>query len=946
MPLRNMPIRRKVTVVTLFTCCLVLLLACGSLAVYQVFHYRNSLVETTTVLANILSKNTEAALSFQDENAAGQNLAALAAESSIDAACVYSADGKVFASYSRGSTVARFPSTAPDIGYHFDSGSLVVVRPVELNGRRIGTILLQAGLQAMYKRLRVLGLVTVLMVLGSCVLALALVTPMQRSISVPIATLTKATRAIAAGKDYTVRLPDVGRDETGSLAAAFNQLLADIEERDKALSTASNSLRNNETRLKAVVENLTEGLVVADVNGNLLHFNCAALELHGFANMDECRLHFSKLKDTLELSGMDGKVWTLDQWPISRIMRDEKVQNLEARIRLPKRGRRIFNYGGSLVRNDDGSPAMVVVTMTDITERKQYEQKILEQLSRMALLTQIARSTGERLDLQSIFQVVVRTVEDQLPVDFCCIGLHDPASKSLTIAHLGTRSQTFANELAMNREASIAVDENGLSRCVNGHLVYEPDVTGSPHAFPRRLIRAGLKAFVASPLVIDSQAFGILIAARCQPDSFSSGECEFLRQLSDHVALAGHQAQLHTALQQAYDDLRQTQQAVMQQERLRALGQMASGIAHDINNAISPVALYTESLLENEPNLSPRARDYLQTIQRSIEDVAHTVARMREFYRQRETQLTLLPMQVNPLLQQVADLSCARWSDMPQQRGQVINLSMELAPDLPPIIGVESEVREALLNLVFNAVDAMPDGGKLTMRTRPVHKGDTQENGHASFVAIEIADTGMGMDDDTRRRCVEPFFTTKGERGTGLGLAMVYGIAQRHGAEIEIDSEVGKGSTFRLIFPASAAAAPAEPTSTAAVLQKRLRLLVIDDDPLLIKSLRDILEKDGHVVVTANGGEAGIKTFESAKTNGEKFDLVITDLGMPYVDGRKVAAAIKEMSPSTPVVLLTGWGQRLVAEGEVPPHVDKVLNKPPKLRELRETLAALPAAKA
>jgi CheY-like chemotaxis protein/anti-sigma regulatory factor (Ser/Thr protein kinase) len=373
---------------------------------------------------------------------------------------------------------------------------------------------------------------------------------------------------------------------------------------------------------------------------------------------------------------------------------------------------------------------------------------------------------------------------------------------------------------------------------------------------------------------------------------------------------------------------------------------MASGIAHDINNAISPVALYTESLLENEPNLSPRARDYLQTIQRSIEDVAHTVARMREFYRQRETQLTLLPMQVNPLLQQVADLSCARWSDMPQQRGQVINLSMELAPDLPPIIGVESEVREALLNLVFNAVDAMPDGGKLTMRTRPVHKGDTQENGHASFVAIEIADTGMGMDDDTRRRCVEPFFTTKGERGTGLGLAMVYGIAQRHGAEIEIDSEVGKGSTFRLIFPASAAAAPAEPTSTAAVLQKRLRLLVIDDDPLLIKSLRDILEKDGHVVVTANGGEAGIKTFESAKTNGEKFDLVITDLGMPYVDGRKVAAAIKEMSPSTPVVLLTGWGQRLVAEGEVPPHVDKVLNKPPKLRELRETLAALPAAKA
>ena len=124
--------------------------------------------------------------------------------------------------------------------------------------------------------------------------------------------------------------------------------------------------------------------------------------------------------------------------------------------------------------------------------------------------------------------------------------------------------------------------------------------------------------------------FGVFLAARRQPHGFSSGECEFLRQLSEHVALAAHQTQLYTSLQQAYDDLRQTQQAVLQQERLRALGQMASGIAHDINNAISPIVLYTESLLEREPNLSERARDYLVTIQRAIEDVAHTISRMRE----------------------------------------------------------------------------------------------------------------------------------------------------------------------------------------------------------------------------------------------------------------------------------------------------------------------------
>ena len=151
--------------------------------------------------------------------------------------------------------------------------------------------------------------------------------------------------------------------------------------------------------------------------------------------------------------------------------------------------------------------------------------------------------------------------------------------------------------------------------------------------FPQQLARGGLRALVAAPLLVESKVFGVLIAARRAPHSFSSGECEFLRQLSEHVALAANQAETHGALQRAYDDLRQTQQAVLQQERLRALGEMASGIAHDINNALSPMALYTDALLEREQRLSAQGRGYLQIIQRAIDDVAQTVARMREFYR-------------------------------------------------------------------------------------------------------------------------------------------------------------------------------------------------------------------------------------------------------------------------------------------------------------------------
>jgi signal transduction histidine kinase/NO-binding membrane sensor protein with MHYT domain/ActR/RegA family two-component response regulator len=569
---------------------------------------------------------------------------------------------------------------------------------------------------------------------------------------------------------------------------------------------------------------------------------------------------------------------------------------------------------------------------TQIIERERTETKLQAQLERLTLLDQITRAIGERQDLQSIYQVAIRSLEERLPVDFACVLRYDATAHALTVIRVGAHSQALAMELALDEQSRIEIDQNGLSRCVRGELVYEADIDAIPFPFPQRLARGGLRALVVAPLQSESRVFGILAVARRLPESFSSADCEFLRQLSSHVALAAQQAELHGALQQAYDDLRQTQQTVMQQERLRALGQMASGIAHDINNAISPVALYTESLLEREPNLTERGRGYLVTIARAIDDVAATVARMREFYRQREPELLPAPVRLNALVQQVVDLTEARWSDMPQQRGMVIRLETELAPDLPTVLGVESEVREALINLIFNAVDAMPDGGVLTLRTRRI----------GPSAVVEVSDTGVGMSEDTRRRCLEPFFTTKGERGTGLGLAMVYGVAQRHGAEIDIDSVVGRGTAVRLSFPVPAvepdASAAPSPSQTPA---SRLRILIVDDDPMMLKSLCDTLELDGHAVVTANGGQAGIDAFHAAQGPAAAFDIVITDLGMPYVDGRKVAGAVKAGAKTTPVILLTGWGQRLAVDGEIPVHVDRVLSKPPRLREVRAALAQL-----
>jgi signal transduction histidine kinase/ActR/RegA family two-component response regulator len=564
------------------------------------------------------------------------------------------------------------------------------------------------------------------------------------------------------------------------------------------------------------------------------------------------------------------------------------------------------------------------------------ESKLHAQLGRLSLLQHITRATGERQDLPSILQVVLGSLEENLPIDFGCFLLHDATAQSLTVGALGVAGSGFAAKLGLTEALNVPIDQNGLSRCVAGQLVYEPDVVQVPFPFPQRLASAGLRSLVIAPLIVENQVFGVLVCTRRADHAFSSGECEFLKQLSEHVALASHQARLYGALQQAYDDLRQSQHTVMQQERLRALGQMASGIAHDINNAISPVSLYTESLLEREPNLSERARGYLTTIQRAIEDVARTVARMREFYREREAQLTLARVDVNRAVRQVVELTQPRWSDLPQQRGVMVDLKTDLSESLPDIMGAEHEIRDALTNLIFNAVDAMPAGGTLTVRTR------VMDHGGAERVFIEVSDTGVGMDDDTRRRCLEPFYTTKGERGTGLGLAMVYGMIQRHSAELDIDSVVGEGTTVRLNFPAqSASAVSATQQTTPTVLGRRLRILLVDDDPMLIKSLQDTLQEDGHLITATHGGQSGIDTFAAGQKRGDRFDIVITDLGMPHVDGRKVASSIKALSSITPVILLTGWGQRLIAANDIPAHVDKVLSKPPRLHELRAALTEL-----
>jgi PAS domain S-box-containing protein len=661
--------------------------------------------------------------------------------------------------------------------------------------------------------------------------------------------------------------------------------------------------------------------LVRDMQGRIVQWSLGAERLYGYTRAEAVGHPFHELLRTTfpePLEVINGRLLSTNSW--------------EGELTHHKRdGTEIIVASVWVLQRDaKGDPLRVLEANTDVTDRM-ADQKLAAQVFRLELFNKITRAVDGRQDLTSIFQVVIRRLEEHLAIDFGCVCLYDPQEKRLAVAAIGTCSQDLANNIALTASSGDVIAPDGLTRSLHGEVAYEPDLAGVNAPFLRRLASGGIRALVTAPLRVESEVFGILITGRREPQSFSGGDCEFLAQLSEHVALATHQARLQSALLTAYETLRDTQEAVIQQERMRVLGQMASGIAHDINNALSPAALYADMLLTHDGNLSPESREYLGVIQRAIEDVAASVARMRQFYRQPEPNSARALVDLNRTIEQVVDLTRAQWNTMPQEKGFVVRMETVLAPDLPLILGSEAEIRDAFANLILNAVDAMPTGGSVSVRSRALTPNK---------VCIEVADTGIGMDEATRSRCLEPFFTTKNARGSGLGLAMVYGMLERHDGEIEIASELGRGAVMRLTFPTpdikttrgAAIVVPLAPT-------RPLRILLVDDDPILLKSLRLTLERDGHIVVAADGGQTGIAAFHKSNATGRPFDIVITDLGMPYVDGRAVAAAVKLSKHDIPVILLTGWGRRMIEENDTPPHVNCILSKPPKTAQLRSALA-------
>jgi signal transduction histidine kinase len=376
-------------------------------------------------------------------------------------------------------------------------------------------------------------------------------------------------------------------------------------------------------------------------------------------------------------------------------------------------------------------------------------------------------------------------------------------------------------------------------------------------------------------------------------------------------------------------ELREAQQAVVQQERLHALGQMASGIAHDFNNALTIIMGFTEVLMSTDSIAKdPAARqERLEMIQSAAADASVVVTRLREFYRQRSDEDSFAAIDLAALAAESVELSKPRWQEQARAGGATIDVVLDLSP-VPPVAGVVGEIRQALINLIINATDAIEGDGTITVTTR-------EDNGE---VILEVTDTGHGMDDAHCQRCLEPFFTTKGEDGTGMGLAMVHGMAQRHQATLSVTSQVGRGTNFRVRWPAAGANSTHSVVSSAVDLARAepQRVLVVDDEPRVAATVTQFLEQAGHTVAAcASGAEA------LALLADRPFDLAILDRAMPGMNGDELALRIKAQSPMQPVIMLTGFGTKMKADDECPSGVDLVVAKPISRTDLQLALTAV-----
>ena len=471
-----------------------------------------------------------------------------------------------------------------------------------------------------------------------------------------------------------------------------------------------------------------------------------------------------------------------------------------------------------------------------------------------------------------------------------------------------------------------------------GEPVIVEDIESDPRFAKRNDPRYGTGSFMCTPVRVGDRVIGVLNLAKKEDRSagtvvraFTPTDLQFLNALMTYIGYAVDNARLldeaqdaARQLQSVVDNLKATQAQLVRSETLSAIGKLASGMAHHLNNLFAVILGRLETLLAMAPD--QEARRYLGIVQRAAQDGAEVVRRVQRFGRVQPVARTV-PVDLNQLAQEVLELTRPRWHNEALLRQIRIDTALDLGA-IRPVAGELAPLREVLMNLLLNGIDALPDGGRLVLKTWMT----------GAEVHCAVSDTGAGMSEEVRRRALDPFFTTKGPKSTGLGLSVTYGIVQRHNGKLEIDSAPGRGTTVTITLPAAGITTPVSAVAVSPDLTapSHLRVLIVDDEPEVRSALADMLGFAGHTAFQAAGGREALAWLDA----GQPVDLVLTDLGMPGMMGSEVARAIRGRWPHLKIGLMTGWDETEGLVADAASMVDFTLAKPFELKALTRAYVA------
>ena len=738
-------------------------------------------------------------------------------------------------------------------------------------------------------------------------------------------------------------IPLLYRLVRGSMGGIFAGKNSDYRHVLKSTSRAMSDMPDLEKQASWLIDNLMRtmgvgkgGLFVLDEEEKRYlpralrgYDNTAVSQIH-LESDNPAVAYLSKADRCLTAEDLERVPQLRAMWKLER----EQLAELEARVLVPVKVK--DNLIGVILLSSKRSQKMYSVDDLEFIytvanqaavaiENTRLYQETKDRAEWMDMVNRLTRVIGLSLDMTDVYDTFTAALRNLVDFDRISIavpegdnlrflavssevptelgsGVTIPLKKSVAAWVIAHRSTNIENDFAQERQ--FPVDETHL--------------------------RDGLRSAIRVPLFYKGEVFGTLNLTSRHPNSYADKKKRIvLEQIAGQVAVAIKNALLYEEAKRAceeakraYEELNVAQDYMVRSEKLRALGEMAGGVAHDFNNVLSVILGRAQLALDSAED--PRLKKSLHAIEQAALDAAKTVRRLQEFTRVR-TDTDFDQVDVSHLVRSALQMAEPRLMEGREKDSVNIEVGVDLNT-VNSVWGDTAELREALLNIIFNAVDAMPEGGKLTIKA-------WQEDNQ---VILSVADTGVGIPDKMIANIFDPFFTTKGPDGVGLGLSITYGIITRHGGNIDVESSLGSGSTFYIRLPLGGEVMKNESSPGSPSSPRKAKILLVDDDPEVSEVLELMLDQIGNEVTVVSQGQEAITRFEQGD-----YDLVITDLGMPDISGWEVAKAVKQKSPGTPVVLITGWGVQLDSEQRNESGVDGVIAKPFSKQVLTDEMARL-----